>query len=241
MSVGHLEANPHTADGKPIFLPNLFPGTVTMYITGSGDDVTNGRGAGPLFGVARNDAGDAIFEWYYNDWIYLAGGGLVFKDADIGDWISLGVFAPKTEVTAAPNNDGNCNLVNGVVIVPSYGQPGAYNVDLATAVLIPADTDDDDKGPGYWSWNTPDTGHGTISPGTPGESQYHLLNVEMLLGRFVNRMPLMGSGILDITVPAIKPKKILPHWRFRVTVHNELGSHNLKVGWYVVGARVLTV
>jgi hypothetical protein len=93
---------------------------------------------------------------------------------------------------------------------------------------------------GYWDWSEPDTGLGTIqgSP-TPGHAAYHLFAVQVPLVKFVNRMPLLGSGAMDMQPPPIKSKKMLPHWRGRVTLHNT-GHAGLKVAWYLATARAST-
>jgi hypothetical protein len=242
MSVGHLEPQPRTSDGKPIFLPNLFPGGVTLYITGAGDGAGYGNGA--LLQVSRNPSGIAILEFGFNDWLYLAGGLCQWKDAVLGDYLSLEAYAPATTVTPNGSGTGNCTLVDPgigapVLIVPSAGN-GSHDVDLNTAGLIPAYDEDTGDANGYWDWSEPDTGKGTVTPGTVG-SKWHLFSIPLDLARFVNRFPILGSGSLDITVSAIKPKKILPQWKFRFLLCNASGEHTVQAVASLVTARMKTI
>lgn len=234
--------SPRTSDGKPIYLPNLFPGGVTLYISGSGDGA--GYGNGNNLQVSRDTAGSSTVEFGFNDWVYIAGGGCQWKDAAIGDYLSLEAFAPASTVTPNGGGTGNCNLVDpglgaAVLIVPAAGN-GAYDVDLANAVPIPAFDEETGAAAGYWDWSEPDTGKGSITP-SAGGSKWHLFAVSIDLGRFVNRYLILGAGAMDITVPAIKPKKILPHWRFRFIVHNEGGNHTVQAVANVTIARMKTL
>lgn len=237
---------PRTSDGKPIFLPNLFPGNVTLYITGAGDGSST-RGDGTQFTAQRAATGDEEVEWSYIDWVYAAGGGLMWKDAALGDWISLKALAPATAYNPNGGGVGNCNRVeiapgsNLYMLVPAAGD-GAYDVDLVNAaILVPAYGEEGTAGNGYWNWNTPDTGRGNITPSTPGQGGYNLFSFPIDLARFVNRLPILGTGRIDITVPAIKPKKILPHWKLKIILHNESGDHTTQVVWFLTTARSKTV
>lgn len=235
-------AVPKTADGKPIYLPNIFPGPVVLYYAGSADHATNGRGQGDMFIISSSAAEDKYLEFSFNDWVYLAGGYIKWTGAQAGDYVSMKLIAPATPVTAAPQNDGNCNVVNGI-IVPADGD-GAYDVNLDDAVPVPAQataTGDDEGLPnGYWDWSEPQTGKGTVTVGEVGKARWHLLASSVDLTRFVSKMPLLGNSELDAMIPAIKPKKILPHWKLRVDLHNS-AAKNLDLVWILVTARVKTV
>ena len=239
--VVYLDA-PRTSDGKQIVLPNLFPGGVTLYFAGAGDGA--GYGDGQQFTASSDVVGDTVVEWSFNDWQYLAGGGLMWQGAVLGDWISLEAYCPATPITANGGGTGNANLVDpgvgaAILIVPAAGN-GAYDLDLATANLVPADQDDDGIGTGFFTWDKPDTGRGTVTAGAPGASLFHLFSTPIPLARFVNRFPALGDGRQDITVPAIKIKRMLPHWTFKVTIHNT-GHAGLKMAWYTTGGRVKTL
>lgn len=232
-----LRQTPKAIDGTPISLPCLFPAGVYLYIAGAGDDATNGRGAGQEFNASRATQGESVVEWAFNDLVYLAGGGASFVGAELGDWASLETVAPATAVTPNGSNTGNCNVVDGV-IVPAAGN-GAYDVDLATAVPVPAITDDGYNG--YWEWDYPVVGKGTISVGAPGTAHFHLIAAEVKLVRFANKLQLLGGGDLDMTLPAVEPKAMLPHWKGRLTLHNHTGHAGLQVVWFLHTARVATL
>lgn len=233
---------PRTSDGKPVFLPNIFPGPVLLYYAGSADHATNGRGAGDLFWISSTQAEDKTQEFQFNDWVYLAGGFLRFAGAVCGDWVSMKLYAPATPVTPA-SGDGNCNIVSGI-LVPAAGN-GAYNVDLTQAVPVPAQAastgDNEGSANGYWDWDEPQTGKGTVTASaTPGAAKWHLVPAQIDLARFVSKMGLSGDGSMNTTIPAIKPKKILPHWKIQVLLHNSTAK-SLDLTWTLVMARVKTV
>jgi hypothetical protein len=241
--------SPETSDGKPIFLPCLFPGNVFLYPTGAGDNIENGtRGNGQAFLMESTTEEDKSVEFQLMDWVYLAGGGIKWKDGEPGDWVSLLVYAPATPVTPNGNGTGNCNLVDpgvgqAILIVPAAGD-GDYDVDLDDATPVPAYAEDE-KGitvpSGFYEWSTPDIGIGTVTVGTPQNSNYNLFAIAIDLVRFANRLQLTDSGTQDLTIPAIKPKKILPHWKFKTTAHHAAGTTSFKIQWWLITARIKTV
>lgn len=242
-------ASPETSDGKPIFLPCLFPGNVYLYPTGAGDNVTNQtRGDGQAFVVKCSAEQDYNVEFQFIDWVYLAGGGIKWKNGEDGDWVSLVIYAPATPVTPNGSGTGNCNLVDpgvgaAILIVPAAGN-GAYDVDLEDAVPVPAytETEDGTQTPsGFYNWSSPGTGSGVVSAGVPQASPYNLFAVAIDLVRFANRLQLEGAEIQDLTIPAVKPKKILPQWKFKVTAYHAAGTADLAVQWWLTTARIKTI
>lgn len=243
-----LLGSPETSDGKPIFLPCLFPGNVYLYPTGAGDNVTNQtRGDGQAFVVKCSAEQDYNVEFQFIDWVYLAGGGIKWKNGEDGDWVSLLICAPATPVTPNGGGTGNCNLVDpgvgaAILIVPAAGN-GAYDVDLEDAIPVPAYTENEEgiQTPnGFYNWSAPDTGSGVVSAGVPQASPYNLFAVAIDLVRFANRLQLEGAEIQDLTIPAVKPKKILPQWKFKVTAHHAAGTADLAVQWWLTTARIKT-
>lgn len=231
---------PKTSDGKPIFLPNLFPGNVFLYITGVGD-TANAIGDGTEFTNASNVAGTTTTEWQFRDWVYLSGGTVITSDAVFGDKISMMLYAPASTVSANVGNTGNCNLYalggGKNMVLPAAGN-GAY--DLVSGVPVPSYDEGNGEIPdGYWDWSNPDTGLGTLSA-APNEGGYNLFDFPVNLVSFIKNIPLIGTGPVNIPIPAIKPKKVLPHWKFKVSLVNS-GNSNLKVGWFLVTARRTTL
>ena len=242
--------SPYTSDGKIIFLPCQFPGGVFVYLAGSGDDLVNGRGAGPLFNLSSDQSEDLkTLEFYFNDWVYMAGGGLSWEGAKPGDYISLEFYAPATPVTPNGTNEGNCNLVAvapggpEILIVPAAGD-GAYDVDLDVANIVPSACEDEcnTTPSGYWDWDAPIVGRGTITPSiTPGHAWYHLFVVDIPLVRFANKVPPIGSGNMPMALGNIKAKKMLPHWIGKTTVYHAAAGSTLSVGWFLLTARAQTI
>lgn len=236
-----LAGVPTTSDNKPIFLPNLFPGPDTLYLTGAADGDST-RGDGVPFIVTSSAAEDKSLDFGFVDAVYIAGGSVNATGGAPGDWINLELFAPASTVTPNGSGTGNCNLVEVVpgsgahIIVPAAGN-GAYDVDLSMAVPVPSGFDESAPA-GYWEWSNPPVGKGTISVVTPGTGNYNLFDFPIFLARFCNRLPLVIP--LDLTVPAIKPKKILPQWRMRATLHHS-DTSPITVVWYLLTSRVKTV
>jgi hypothetical protein len=236
--------SPKTSDGKLIHLPCLFPPGVYMYYAGCADDPVLGRGQGVEFRLASEAAGDSTLEFSFNDWVYLAGGDGMCQGAELGDWITFECYAPATPVTANPGGTGNCNLVEvpntgGAlhVIVPASGN-GTHDVDLAAATPVPAGKPGEKTG--YWDWGWPDEGRGTITPGAPGASEFNLYDFPITLNRQLPKYQLLGSRTFELTIPAVNPSGLLPHWKNKAILHNS-GHSGLKVVWTLVAARYKTV
>lgn len=236
-STANLPVEYRMSDGSAFVSPCMFPAGVYLYLTGSGDSA-QARGGGDAFLLSSEAAGDVTAEWSFQDWVLAAGGGVAFKDAVPGDHVSLLIYAPATPVTSTPGT-GNCNLVDpgvgaAILIVPAAGN-GDYTVDLAACSPVPSS-----DYTGFYEWNYPHTGKGTVSVGVPQQSKYNLFTVDIPLVRFVNKLPLIGSGLCDITIPAVEPKIILPHWKGKATLHNS-GHTGLKLSWWLALARIQTV
>ena len=243
---------PTTADGKQIVLPCLFPGGVYLFVCGATDSETV-RGEGDLLTVSSEGAGDTTVNMDpFLDFVYVAGGTLVFEGGALGDWFSARMVCPATVPVVNETNTGNCNLMDcppcpgvpeGTKLIVPAANNGTHDVDLATAVPVPShDPEEDGTGTGFYNWNEPTSGvgRGTISavPGMTGD--YHLLDHEVQLVNFVNRVPLLGSGNYEVSLPAVKPKKMLPHWYGRMVLHNT-GHTGLKAALMIITARKVTV
>ena len=229
--IGNLA--PLASDGSPFVSPCIFPSGVYLQLFGASDD------GSVEFHVTSEAQGDAVKEWSNNDWVLMAGGGMVCEGGKAGDWCSLEVYCPGTVVVPNAGGTGNCNVVQGVIVPAAMN--GSFDVDLdeANPVLTPLKD-------GYWEWQTsadaksfPNTGKGVVAVGDPGHAGAHLIAVDYPLARFARRMPVIGNQHFNFTIPAIEPKIILPHWRTKVTVHN-VGHAGLVVGWYLSVARVKT-
>jgi hypothetical protein len=148
----NLKDHPKTSDGKPIYLPNIFPGIVQLCYPGHGDEPGHGgtaskttgaysRFKGPDFAI-KFQTGDPTTKsvaWQFLEWVYLAGGTIKFCNADMGDVVEMEVNAPAspaTSVTAGTGNAGKYALGGGAnMIVPqalcgAFGISNDWDVDL---------------------------------------------------------------------------------------------------------------
>jgi hypothetical protein len=236
-----MKRSPVTSDGRPIYLTSRFRGNVDPFFAGSGDN-ENGRGQDDLFclhwATAPTEAEDKTQTFGFCDWIYIAKGTVQWCNAGPGDYVSFHAFAPATTVT--PNTDaGNCNLVaTGLgfnTIIPAAGN-GSH--DYADPVPVPAFNAAGEPN-GHWLWSEPDAGKGDMTFKGDGAQMYNLYDATLPLVYWIKKLPLIGnhSALLQ---PETKARKVLPHWKFKVTVHNEsLGA--LQATWHLDCARKSTL
>ncbi len=237
-----LKHPPSTSDGRPIHLTSRFRGNVDPFFAGSGDCAEGGRGQGDLFCIhwdsAPGSAEDKDMTFEFCDWIYIAKGTVRWMHAGPGDYISFHAYAPATTVTANAGA-GNCNLVAtglGFNLIVAAAGNGSH--DYSDPVPVPAfDVAGDPNG--HWSWSEPDSGQGDVSFTGDGKSMYNLYDAELPLVYWVKKMPMLGDGG-EVLHPETKARKVLPQWKFKVTVHNEsLGL--LQVAWHLDCARKSTL
>lgn len=206
-----------------------------LYITSFGDDIageTRGDGAGMY--ASRDTAGESSTEIQFLDWYEIGGGGVMWDGAENGDWVTFEIVAPATTVTPNGSGTGNCNVVSGVV-VPAEGD-GDYDIDLSEGSSDPVPLI---QSGGYWNWSYPDTGLGQVTAAPAADGDCNLVAAPLTLTRYMNRRYLFGDSRLENCVYwGVDPSKMLPHWKAKITVHNEGGSHTVKVWGKLVGARV---
>jgi hypothetical protein len=235
---------PFTDDGKPISLVNAFPGDVNVNFCGVGDDIAGGvRFAGQLFMSATALVEDKVTEWQHMEWVYMAGGALTFSGAKFGDHVSYEVFAPATAGTSVPATGQYAKQAIGggaSRFIPQVN--GLWDLDLAEklnanvgftkVVLIPSET-----GTGYFDWNDETE---VVTQNADGKGKFNLLDVPVTLSKFVSKVPLIGpSGIVNLMPGELKPKKILAHWKHKITLHHAV-TDTLELGWFLYTARKKT-
>jgi len=231
---------PQTSDGKPIVTANAFPGWAIETVVGAGDDSTNGIGAGQVFQMSEATTTDEVIDFYFNDSVYLAAGGAMFKGALLGDYVDLQVYAPATATTvASPANTGNCNLtdVGGFNLITPAAGNGTHDIDLSAACLVPSPDQT-----GYYDWDAPTTGKGTITvSATPGSALYNLFDVAIPIAQFAMKVSLLGDGHVTLGIQNVKAKKLIPHWKGKCTLHNAAGTQTLEFAFYLKLGRAQTV
>lgn len=230
-----LSGIPTASDGRINVLPTLFPANVAMTIVGAGDDPVNGNGVGTPFVHSSSDGylTQHTVTWGHNDYMYLAGGQLMYSNAVIGDTVDYWVYAPATPVTGA-GGTGNVSLTGpgNVLIIP--GSNTNYSVDLTQAVPVP-----NVAGTGFWDWNSPASGvgKGTITSNLSQQGGYDLYVIPINLTHAVTAFQMSGTRTVDLIVPALIPRKVLPHWKHKVIVTNS-GHDNLQLTWALTIARI---
>ena len=234
MPNGNASTIPRSADGRPNTLPTLFSANVQMTIIGAGDDPTLGNGMGTPFTQTSDDGylTEHTVTWGHNDYLYLAGGQIIYANAVVGDYIDYWIYAPATTVTTV-SGTGNVNLVGpgSVLIVPGVNTNNS--VDLTQAVPVPNLT-----GTGFWDWSAPSTGvgKGTIVPNAIQRGAYDLYTVQLNLTHPVTKYQMNGSNAIDLVIPALIPRKVLPQWMHMVIITNS-GHVGLQVTWVLTVAR----
>ena len=244
-----LKRSPSTSDGRTISLTTRFRGDVDPYFTGCGDDPSvlpgaSGRRGGADFLVgwstSPGSADDKNLEFQFNDWVYISGGRIQWTGGNAGDYVSFKMYAPATIVTSNAGS-GNCNLSplggGANLVVPADGD-GSHDVTDVDKIPVPA-FDGNGNPNGYWNWDEPDEGRGSVSPSAvPGKGNCNLLDFDRDLVVWVARLQLIGDGSEPIS-PETTARKIYPPWKFRVDIHNA-GASTLHCAWTMYLARKVT-
>lgn len=236
---------PRAEDGKQYYTPDLFPlGNFAVHV-GCGDDVANGvRGAGPLCVLSRNTEGSSSLEYQFIDVTLLAGGSLYRVAGEIGDYVDFSVIAPAT-VGAANAGAGAYDkyAVGGGLnmFIPNATTEGDWDLNLTESlnanvaftkvVPVPA------GGTGFFDY---DVATNTCSLNPLQEGEYNLFDAALDLTWHVRKAPLLGEGKMCSTVAAVKPAKVLPHWKFKTTITHGGGSNALQVSWKLFMGRKIT-
>lgn len=180
---------------------------------------------------------DVVKVWQYRDPVWMAGGSLKYKGAEVGDHVTFVIYAPATPVVPNISNTGNSNLVFPGIIVPAPDNDGAYDVDLENAHPVPAPEQN-----GYWNYELSSNMKfgGTITAGEPGSSKYLLIAARLDLTMFIAEELLLGDGQQVYEPQNINASLCLPEWRFECRLHNENHDHTVDVVWRVLVSRYWT-
>lgn len=234
---------PKTSDNKPIFLPNLFRGDVYPLFHGRSDDITNGvRFGGTYFKMQATEQGDSNLTFQFMEWVYLAGGIMECDGAVFGDRVNFKIYAPASPATSNPG-DGDFNKYNlggsYNMIVPTAPGTGDWDVNLqeklnenvsfTKVVPVPAP-----EGTGWFDW---DYMNENVTVNIQGKGNYYLFDFQTDLVHYVIWQHLLGSSRIDFIKPAVKPRRMLPHWIYRTDLHREGTSGTLNIVWSLLCAR----
>jgi hypothetical protein len=208
-----------------------------LYMSGAADSATE-RGEGAKFCLSKNSSGTVSLDWQYLDYVYMAGGVCRYRNAELEDNVSFKLYAPATDVTANAGA-GAVNLTDiggGInMIVPDQQTDGSHDLGT-TKVPVP-----NESGTGWWDWSDPSTGLGTVTANYDQTGAYDLFDTQLDLFRFANYICMMGSGVLELDIEEIKPKKMLPQWKWKVTLEHGGGNNTVEIAWHLVLGRAKTL
>lgn len=207
------------------------------FFTGADDDTSptppaSGRGTGTRIRIsyAAEETGTKAVDLQFKEPVEVHDGGGWYNGFGMDDLINFSVVMPATAIVSNGTNTGNCNLVPmapggpPMVIVPAAGN-GAYDVDLATAVPVPANGKT-----GYW-----DADHNTCeitASEEPGSAKWHLLAVP-IQSYFLRTMPLGNPlGLLDVEV--YKAEWVPKQWIIRVSITKTSTTAAEFAGWIML-------
>jgi hypothetical protein len=144
------------------------------------------------------------------------------------------MILPATVATSTPG-EGNANKVaipgtGGAlnIFVPAAGD-GAWTIDLSSRDCCPVLTDQNHP-IGYWDWDWPDEGLGTVSASIPGQGYYNLYDFAVDPAVvLIPKLHLLGSHMREVPQTAPHPTDVLPHHKMKCYVHHGPGTHQLDV------------
>lgn len=174
------------------------------------------------------------------DWHYLAGGEFFPNSGSFGDKVNYKIIAPSSKSIESLNPGAgafdtyNLGFPGVNMYVPNPTMSGQYDLDLdaklnanvsfTKAVPIPAT-----NGDGFFDYDH-DTNILTVNPYQTGG--YNLFDFPMDLQRFIINVPVPNVHSVNLTVPAIRPKKILPHWIHQVDLHRD-SPGTVEISWFI--------
>ena len=215
---------PRALDGKLYVSPDMWQiGTITNF-TGAADDVTNGIVGTDLLAMESTQVEDKEKTFQFIEISYIAGGHIQYNGAVFGDHVSFRTVVPGTAGTSVGAGNGayaKSPIGGGLsVFVPYPG--GGWDLDLtekenAHVSFTKVRPVPSPGNHGFFDWNE-DTEAVTVNAQQKGT--YHLIDGDVVINKFVTRIAIIGSDHFPLTVPAVRPVRLLPHWRHVVTLHN---------------------
>lgn len=208
-SLAGIQIDPRDADGRATVHHTIREHGYTTYFSSSDDDHTDANAVG-----GSSNIYDCVWEYTLTDGAtktiyldyntianetHLHAGIIQFKDA-LNDYMKVQVV-PKVTTTSAGTST-NYNEVGGYLIVPAAGD-GTLAVNNADRVLVeaPVDLDTGVRAAGYWdaTYNSGTGAFDSITANNAGTGRYNMFSSEVVLGQYVNRFPMLGSGQVFLT------------------------------------------
>ena len=131
---------------------------------------------------------------------WLHEGYITWKDAQL-DTLTLEMVPRVTGFTATAS--GSYDLYGGYLVVPAM--PGEGSIDLTTDItehdgglVYMPDNDLGESPTAFWDaeWNSSTQKFENIAPNPYGQGRYNMFIVEVVFARFMNNIPLLGSGFI---------------------------------------------
>ena len=216
-------------DGKLIVLPDIFNLGTYMNVSGVADHIANGTRFGgsdlTITCVAQGEA--TALDFQLMELIGMIGARGIYTNATFGDWIGLEVFAPAQPSGVITENVG-AGAYEKIVIIPDYLNKfkpkvsGDWDLDITSklnanvgftkAVIVPSA----DK-IGHFDYNKISN---ILTINTLGHGKYDIYDASIPLGKLGVKIWIVGEDQIYMSVPAVRPRDILPHWQFKLRAYD---------------------
>jgi hypothetical protein len=131
-------------DGKQVIVTTPADSGAFTWYTSRGDilppALARGEGTEARITYAASATGIEIVELQFAESVYVHDGEINWKSIDEfdgSDHFSVYVKFDQTDVVVNPGSTGNCNVIDGYLIIPAAGD-GGWDVDLDAACPIPS-------------------------------------------------------------------------------------------------------
>lgn len=191
----------HVIHATPRFL-----GTYT-YFTGYDDNHNDPHAVGGSSNVNRfvwnhsvsGDNPDVVYGDFNTiiNRTFVRQGDIMWKDA-VQDALSVEIVPKTTDYTSGSGT--SYDLYGGFLIIPAAPGSGGISVDADDMVLVQVTPNEfGDMAAGYWDadWNESTKEFDNVQPNYTGEGEYNMFGAEVVLHRFMNKRPVMGTGMKD--------------------------------------------
>lgn len=206
-----LDSNPKTDSGLVegskllVHQTSRVVGTVTYFTCSSDDDTDFSQVGGDVAEDRKlkghHEIGQPMTQSKYLDLnmveneTHIHEGYLQWKDA-INDELTVEIVPQVSTVSSGTNTF--YNILNGYLVVPATGD-GVTNVDTAVLVEMPLN-EFGVRPQAFWNadYNSTTKQFENITAAPLGNGLYNMFSVEVSLDRFANRVPLLGTGFMNL-------------------------------------------
>lgn len=222
-------------DGKLIVLPDIFNLGTYMNVSGVADDVANGaRFSGSDLKITCSAQGEATaLEFQLMECVGMVGARGVYANATFDDWIGLEILAPAQPSGVITENVGAGDYEK-IVVVPGYLNKfkpktnGDWDLDITSklnanvsftkAVVVPSATKT-----GYFDYNKISN---ILVVNSAGLGGYDIYDASVPLGKLGVKIWIIGDDQICMNIPAVRPRDILPHWKFKLRAYDAVYDEN---------------